>query len=56
MDLVAGCGDVDGDGVAPGDKMLFEGNFEQYAENLRRRKGPDALEPASIKYRKLVQQ
>ena len=34
--------------------VWFEGNFEQYAEDLKRRKGPDALEPTSIKYRKLV--
>jgi ATPase subunit of ABC transporter with duplicated ATPase domains len=36
--------------------VWFEGNFEQYAEDLKRRKGPDALEPKRIKYRKLVQQ
>ncbi|MCW2955908.1 MAG: energy-dependent translational throttle protein EttA, partial [Thermoleophilia bacterium] len=36
--------------------VWFEGNFEQYAEDLKRRKGPDALEPTKIKYRKLVQQ
>ena len=36
--------------------VWFEGNFEQYAEDLKRRKGPDALEPTRIKYRKLVQQ
>ena len=35
--------------------VWFEGNFEQYAEDIKRRKGPDALEPTSIKYRKLVQ-
>jgi ATP-binding cassette ChvD family protein len=35
--------------------VWFEGNFEQYAEDLKRRKGPDALEPSRIKYRKLVQ-
>ena len=35
--------------------VWFEGNFEQYAEDLKRRKGPDALEPTRIKYRKLVQ-
>jgi ATP-binding cassette ChvD family protein len=34
--------------------VWFEGNFEQYAEDLKRRKGPDALEPTRIKYRKLV--
>jgi ATP-binding cassette ChvD family protein len=36
--------------------VWFEGNFEQYAEDLKRRQGPDALEPTRIKYRKLVQQ
>jgi ATP-binding cassette ChvD family protein len=36
--------------------VWFEGNFEQYAEDLKRRKGPDALEPTRIKYRKLAQQ
>ncbi|MCZ4496116.1 MAG: transporter ATP-binding protein, partial [Thermoleophilia bacterium] len=36
--------------------VWFEGNFEQYAEDLKRRKGPDALEPTKIKYRKLVRQ
>ncbi|MCW2928294.1 MAG: heme transporter ATP-binding protein, partial [Thermoleophilia bacterium] len=35
--------------------VWFEGNFEDYAEDLKRRKGPDALEPSRIKYRKLVQ-
>ncbi|MCW2922748.1 MAG: energy-dependent translational throttle protein EttA [Thermoleophilia bacterium] len=35
--------------------VWFEGNFEQYAEDIKRRKGPDALEPTSVKYRKLVQ-
>ncbi len=35
--------------------VWFEGNFEQYHEDLKRRKGADALEPSRIKYRKLVQ-
>jgi ATPase subunit of ABC transporter with duplicated ATPase domains len=35
--------------------VWFEGNFEQYHEDLKRRKGADALEPTRIKYRKLVQ-
>jgi ATP-binding cassette ChvD family protein len=34
--------------------VWFEGNYEGYTENLKLRKGPDALEPKAIKYRKLV--
>ena len=34
--------------------VWFEGNYEGYTENLKMRKGPDALEPKAIKYRKLV--
>ena len=34
--------------------VWFEGNYEGYTENLKLRKGPDALEPTAIKYRKLV--
>jgi hypothetical protein len=34
--------------------VWFEGNFQQYAEDLKRRKGDDALEPSRISYRPLV--
>ena len=36
------------------DVVWFEGNFEQYAENLKSRKGADALQPKRVSYRKLV--
>ena len=32
----------------------FEGNFEDYEEDKKRRLGPDALEPKRIKYKKFV--
>ena len=32
----------------------FEGNFQSYVEDLRRRKGPDADQPHRIAYKKLV--
>ena len=35
--------------------VWFEGNFEQYHENLKARKGEDALNPRRVTYRKLVQ-
>jgi ATP-binding cassette ChvD family protein len=34
--------------------VWFEGNFQAYVEDLRKRKGPDADQPHRIKYRKLV--
>jgi len=34
--------------------VWFEGNFEGYIEDLKRRKGPDADQPHRIKYKKLV--
>ncbi|MBM3906802.1 MAG: energy-dependent translational throttle protein EttA [Gemmatimonadetes bacterium] len=34
--------------------VWFEGNFEAYIEDLKRRKGPDADQPHRIKYKKLV--
>jgi energy-dependent translational throttle protein EttA len=34
--------------------VWFEGNFQGYIEDLKRRKGPDADQPHRIKYRKLV--
>jgi cold shock CspA family protein len=32
----------------------FEGNFEDYEEDKKRRLGPDALEPKRVKYKKFV--
>ena len=32
----------------------FEGNFQAYIEDLKKRKGPDADQPHRIKYKKLV--
>jgi hypothetical protein len=34
--------------------VWFEGNFEQYQQDLVRRKGDDALNPKRISYRPLV--
>jgi energy-dependent translational throttle protein EttA len=34
--------------------VWFEGNFQAYIEDLKKRKGPDADQPHRIKYRKLV--
>jgi ATP-binding cassette ChvD family protein len=34
--------------------VWYEGNFQGYIEDLKRRKGPDADQPHRIKYRKLV--
>jgi ATPase subunit of ABC transporter with duplicated ATPase domains len=34
--------------------VWFEGNFEQYHEDLKRRKGDDALLPKRVTYRKLT--
>jgi ATPase subunit of ABC transporter with duplicated ATPase domains len=34
--------------------VWFEGNFEAYIEDLKKRKGPDADQPHRIKYKKLV--
>ncbi|MFN8571240.1 MAG: energy-dependent translational throttle protein EttA [Gemmatimonadaceae bacterium] len=34
--------------------IWFEGNYEAYIEDLKRRKGPDADQPHRIKYKKLV--
>jgi energy-dependent translational throttle protein EttA len=34
--------------------VWFEGNFQAYIEDLKRRKGPDADQPHRIKYKKLV--
>ncbi|MFN8583430.1 MAG: energy-dependent translational throttle protein EttA [Gemmatimonadaceae bacterium] len=34
--------------------VWFEGNYEGYIEDLKRRKGPDADQPHRIKYKKLV--
>ena len=36
------------------DADCFEGNFQAYIEDLKRRKGPDADQPHRIKYKKLV--
>ena len=36
------------------DADCFEGNFQAYIEDLKRRKGPDADQPHRIAYRKLV--
>ena len=36
------------------DAAYFEGNFQSYVEDLRKRKGPDADQPHRIAYRKLV--
>jgi energy-dependent translational throttle protein EttA len=33
---------------------LYEGNFQEYEEDKKRRLGPDAVQPHRIKYRKLV--
>jgi hypothetical protein len=32
----------------------FEGNFQAYIEDLKKRKGPDADQPHRVTYRKLV--
>lgn len=32
----------------------FEGNFEDYEEDKKRRLGPDALEPKRLKHKKFV--
>jgi energy-dependent translational throttle protein EttA len=32
----------------------FEGNYQGYIEDLKRRKGPDADQPHRIAYKKLV--
>jgi len=32
----------------------FEGNYQAYIEDLKRRKGPDADQPHRIAYKKLV--
>lgn len=32
----------------------FEGNFEDYEEDNKRRLGPDAVEPKRIKYKKFA--
>ena len=34
--------------------VWYEGNYQAYIEDLKRRKGPDADQPHRIKYRKLV--
>ena len=34
--------------------VWFEGNFDEYEEDKKRRLGPDAVEPHRIKYRKLT--
>jgi ATP-binding cassette ChvD family protein len=34
--------------------VWFEGNFQAYIEDLKRRKGPDADQPHRIKYKRLV--
>jgi len=34
--------------------VWFEGNFQAYVEDLKKRKGPDADQPHRIKYKKLV--
>ncbi|MBI1810112.1 MAG: energy-dependent translational throttle protein EttA [Gemmatimonadetes bacterium] len=36
--------------------VWFEGNFQAYIEDLKKRKGPDADQPHRIKYKKLVRQ
>ena len=32
----------------------FEGNYQAYIEDLKRRKGPDADQPHRVKYKALV--
>jgi ATPase subunit of ABC transporter with duplicated ATPase domains len=34
--------------------VWYEGNYQAYIEDLKRRKGPDADQPHRIKYKKLV--
>ena len=34
--------------------VWFEGNFQAYVEDLKKRKGPDADQPHRIKYKALV--
>jgi ATPase subunit of ABC transporter with duplicated ATPase domains len=34
--------------------VWFEGNYQAYIEDLKKRKGPDADQPHRIKYKKLV--
>jgi energy-dependent translational throttle protein EttA len=36
------------------DVGCFEGNYQAYIEDLKRRKGPDADQPHRIAYKKLV--
>jgi len=35
-------------------RASFEGHFQAYIENLKKRKGPDADQPHRVTYRKLV--
>jgi hypothetical protein len=34
--------------------LLFEGNFQEYEEDKKRRLGADSIQPHRVKYRKLV--
>jgi energy-dependent translational throttle protein EttA len=34
--------------------LAFEGNYQAYIEDLKRRKGPDADQPHRVAYKKLV--
>jgi len=34
--------------------VCFEGNYQGYIEDLKKRKGPDADQPHRVKYRTLV--
>ncbi len=34
--------------------VCFEGNYQSYIEDLKRRKGPDADQPHRVAYKKLV--
>jgi energy-dependent translational throttle protein EttA len=36
------------------DVSWYEGNYQSYIEDLRKRKGPDADQPHRVSYKKLV--
>jgi len=37
-----------------GQEMFFEGNYQEYAADFKRRKGAEADQPHRIKYKKLA--
>ena len=36
------------------DRVWFEGNYQSYIEDLKKRKGADADQPHRVQYKKLV--